>query len=273
MKRIIHATTIIVLLLLLAPLQGYCSGKLFLIGIGPGDPDLASIRAVNTARTSDILIYCEKDVPSRFGKYMKGKRTVEAPLFLWRFLSINDPSKCPGNSKECVKIVSERNRLIKEIKGYLSQGKTVSILSDGDPLIYGPWSWITRYFNDVNVIPGMSCFNAALAALRRDLTYAPKTKSIIITANDWPGKVDTITKLSKIGASMVIFTMGAKFNQLIEKLSQGYSPNTPIAVVMFAGYNKKQKVIRGTLKNIRSKVNETTLPFQYLIVVGKALGT
>ncbi len=153
------------------------------------------------------------------------------------------------------------------------QGKVVAILDSGDPLIYGPWAWCLEEFEDLNpvVVPGVSCFNAANAALRRGVTNAPKTKSVILTANDWPGKTDTVENLSVHQATMVIFTMRAEFDYFIEKLKTHYPPETPVAVVEYAGYQDKETVIQGTLGTIRQKLDPKSLPFEYLIYVGDFL--
>ncbi len=254
----------------IVPSALFASGRVFLVGVGPGDPDLASVRAVRVMKKTDVFLFCEPDIKARFKRYMKGKDVIKVPLFLWKYRGIRDPSMCPKASDDCKMIVQERNRVVRRIKDYAEKGKTVSILSDGDPLIYGPWSWIVDYFPNVVVIPGMSCFDAALSAIKRDLTYSPTTKSIILTADDWPGKTDTIKKLSRIGAPMVIFTMGLDFRDLIGKLKMVWPEDTPVAVVLFAGYREKESVVKGTLGNIERKV-KGKLPFQHLVIVGKTI--
>ena len=117
----------------------------------------------------------------------------------------------------------------------------------------------------------MSCFNAANAALRRGVTTSENTKSVILTAADWPGKTDTIAKLSVHGTTMVVFTMKAQFSEFIEKLSIHYPPETPVAIVKHAGYADKEEVIQSTLGTVLDRVGDEKLPFEYLLYVGEFL--
>jgi precorrin-4 methylase len=155
----------------------------------------------------------------------------------------------------------------------VAQKKTVAILDSGDPMIYGPWEWCLEEFEDLHpvVVPGVSCFNAGNAALKKGVTNSDRTKSVILTATDWPGKTDTIEKLSVHGSTMVLFTMRADFKDFIRRLSVNYPPETPVAIVKHAGYHGQEQVIRGTLGTIVKDVGEDRLPFEYLIYVGDFL--
>lgn len=71
--------------------------------------------------------------------------------------------------------------------------------------------------------------------------------------------------------TMVIFTMGSKFKDIIKRLKEVYPLMTPGAIVVHAGYKEKERVIRGTLENIEGKVGNEKLPFEHLIYVGDFL--
>jgi precorrin-4 methylase len=140
-------------------------------------------------------------------------------------------------------------------------------------LIYGPWAWCLEEFEDLHpvVVPGLSCFNAANAALGRGITNSENTKSVIFTAADWMGKADTIDKLSVHHTTMVLFTMRTEFEEFIDKLSINYPPETPVAVVKHAGYAGQEEVVQATLATILERVGPDRLPFEYLIYVGDFL--
>jgi precorrin-4/cobalt-precorrin-4 C11-methyltransferase len=70
---------------------------------------------------------------------------------------------------------------------------------------------------------------------------------------------------------MAIFTHRTKFGEIIDKLKVHYPPATPIAVVMYAGFKEKQKVIKGDLETIESMINPETLPMEHIIFVGEFL--
>jgi precorrin-4/cobalt-precorrin-4 C11-methyltransferase len=162
--------------------------------------------------------------------------------------------------------------LINEVRQAVSQGKQVVFVDSGDPLIYGPWAWMLQEFKDLNleVVPGISSFNAGLAALKRDGTWAPHSHSIILTT-DRPQSEDSLEALAAHHCGMAIFTHRTKFADIIRKLKTQYAPETPIAIVLYAGYKGKQSVINGNLNTIESLVKPETLPFENIIFVGDFL--
>ena len=273
---------ILVLLTSLAPIWIASGGRafadanespgLYLVGVGPGDPDLMTLRAVKAIERADVLFALES-FREKFAPYLEGK---EVHYGFWRLFPYygQDPAELEGEERrQCERIAGRRDQFIATIRGAIRDGKTVAILDSGDPLIYGPYAWCLEEFEDLKpvVVPGLSCFNAANAALRTGITTSENTKSVILTAADWPGKTDTIEKLSVHGSTMVVFTMRTEFNEFIEKLSIHYPPETPVAIVQHAGYADREEVIRGTLGTISDRVGPERLPFEYLIYVGDFL--
>ena len=94
---------------------------------------------------------------------------------------------------------------------------------------------------------------------------------MILTAADWPGKTDTIDKLAVHHSTMALFTMKTEFEEFIRKLSVNYPPETPVAIVKYAGYAGKEAVIRGKLGTILQQIGDERLPFEYMIYVGDFL--
>jgi precorrin-4/cobalt-precorrin-4 C11-methyltransferase len=248
------------------------SPKFYLVGVGPGDPDLITLRAIKAIEQADVL-FCFESFRDRFAPYLKGK---EVHYGFWRLFPYygQDPAELEGaERRECEEIARKRNEFIGIIRRAVDQGKTVAILDAGDPMIYGPYAWCLEEFADLDpvVVPGVSCFNAANAALRRGITNGESTKSVILTAADWPGKTDTIDKLAVHHSTMVLFTMTTEFKQFIDKLSVNYPPETPVAIVKYAGYADKEEVIQATLGTILERIGDERLPFEYLIYVGDFL--
>ena len=246
--------------------------KFYLVGVGPGDPDLITLRAVKVIRQSDV-IFCFKRLGEKFPEYLEGKEVVDGYGLLFRYYG-QDPSEFESDQRqECEEVTQKRNRFIAEVRRAIGQGKTVAVLDSGDPLIYGPWAWCLEEFEDLDpvVVPGVSCFNAANAALRRSITSSEETKSVILTAADWPGKTDTIDKLAVHHSTMALFTMKTEFEEFIRKLSVNYPPETPVAIVKYAGYAGKEAVIHGRLGTILQQIGDERLPFEYMIYVGDFL--
>lgn len=248
------------------------SPKFYLVGVGPGDPDLITLRAIKAIEQADVL-FCFESFRGKFASYLNGK---EVHYGFWRLFPYygQDPAELQGQERrQCEQIASKRKEFVGIIRRAIQEGKTVAILDSGDPLIYGPYAWCLEEFEDLNpvVVPGLSCFNAANAALKRGINTSENTKSVILTAYDWPGKTDTIERLSVHRSTMVVFTMRTEFEEFVKKLSVNYPPETPVAIVKHAGYAEQEEVIEGTLGTILDQVGNERLPFEYLIYVGDFL--
>ncbi|MCY2994405.1 MAG: SAM-dependent methyltransferase [Planctomycetota bacterium] len=246
--------------------------QLYLVGVGPGDADLVTLRALDVMKKAD-LFFCSDRIKGKFPTELQGKEVIEGYWRLFPYYG-QDSAKLQGEERrEAEELAVKRNEFIAKVRAAISRGKTVAILDSGDPLIYGPWAWCLEEFEDLRpvVVPGVSCFNAANAALRRGVTNSDRTKSVILSAADWPGKTDTIDKLSVHHSTMALFTMRTDFDEFIKKLSINYPAETPVAIVVQAGYAEKERVIQGTLGTILGRVGQKDLPFEYMIYVGDFL--
>ena len=247
------------------------TGGLYLMGLGPGDPDLATVKAVRLLQEADVVYTFGGDICERFKEYLKDKDVRKLKFQLFTRCSMRDKKAKAGNDKD-FSIEKERKALFDSVRKDVAGGKLVVFIDSGDPLIYGPWVWMLKEFEDINpvVVPGISSFNSGLAALKSDGTWAPGTHSVILTT-DRPGSLDNLETLSALKCSMVIFTHKTVFKDIISRLKTGYDLKTPVAIVFYAGWEKKEKVIRGTLENIESMVNTNDLPLEHIMYVGDFL--
>ena len=262
------------------------ASKFYVVGVGPGDPDLITLRGLSVVKEADLIVCTKTPQTSKqklgayfafeekFAPHLEGKELVHTDWFLGRHYG-KDPSELQGEERrKCEEIARKRNEVIARLRRAAEEGKTVAVLSKGDPLIYGPHAWYLEEFEDLDpiVVPGLSSFNAANAALRRGVTSGQRTKSVILTAGyNSPGNTDTIEKLSAHGCTMVLFTMGTEFPECVRELRINYPAETPVAIVTHAGYADKEEVIQGTLGTILDTIGGETLPFEYLIYVGDFL--
>ncbi len=246
--------------------------RLYLVGVGPGDPDLITLRALDVIRKAQV-VFCTVGIREKFGPQLEGKEVLDGYWRLFPYYG-QDPATLPADQRaEAERLAQRRKEFTARVRQAVAEGKTVAILDHGDPLIYGPWEWCLEEFEDLHplVVPGLSAFNAANAALRKGVTSAELTKAVILTSTDWPGKTDTIDKLAAHRSTMVLFTMRAELPELVKKLSAGYPPETPVAIVKYAGYAKKEEVVRGKLGTILEQLRGQPLPFEYLLYVGDFL--
>jgi precorrin-4 methylase len=251
-------------------------GKFYLVGMGPGDPDLASLRALKVIEEAD-LIFAGKRLSEKFKSQLAGKKVYAG----YNHKRRQEPSKAGQAMKNNKKENPEKARkglsdeayrkmhaeFVSLVRTAISEGKTVAMLDSGDPMIYGPCSWTLDEFKDLvtEVVPGVSCFNAANAALRTGVTQGENSHSVIL-ASGW-----SVEEMAVHQSTMVLFTMKTEFKQFIDSLSKSYASETPVAIVYSAGYADKEKVVHGTLGAILEQVGDGRMPFEYLLYVGDFL--
>ena len=245
-------------------------GKFYLVGVGPGDPDLATLRALKVMEKADV-IFAGKRISDRFRASLKGKNVITGYHRLFPFYGKDCATLTPEDKARermsCEEYHRKQAEFAAMVRAAVSQGKTVAMLDGGDPLIYGPCSWVLTELRDLDteVVPGLSCFNAANAALRAGVTEG-KTSHSVILASGW-----SVEEMAVHGSTMVLFTMRTEFKKFIDSLSKHYPSHTPVGIVFSAGYAEKEKVVCATLGTILDKVGENRLPFEYLLYVGDFL--
>jgi precorrin-4 methylase len=245
-------------------------GKFYLVGIGPGDSDLATLRAMKVIEKAD-LIFAGNRIKDRFVPLLEGKKVLEDYGRVFPFYG-KDCSKVTIEEKakeqmSCEEYQQKQREFASMVREAVSQGKTVAMLDNGDPLIYGPCSWSLLELSDLEteVVPGLSALNAANAALGKNVTSGGTANSVIL-ASGW-----SVEEMAVHQATMVLFTMRTEFKKFIDSLSKHYSPETPIALVISAGYAEKEKVMYSTLGTVMDQLGEDKLPFEYLLYVGDFL--
>lgn len=247
----------------------YASG-LYLVSTGVGDVDNLTLRAYEVIKKADI-IFCSKWTCERMKDLIKGKEIYDAGFGIFHLFYKKDSEEKFRDTN--IKIhqfdVEEKKKELKKItkviREAVKQGKTVVVLEDGDPTIYGPHIWYMEAFRDLNpeIVPGISCFNAANAVIKRSITNG-KARSVTLASG-----FSDLENLAKTGTNLVIFTMRIKdITEILKKLEKYYSPETQVIFVLYAGYKDKERVIKGTFKDIYEKIKEIQFPFEYLVYIG-----
>ncbi len=237
----------------------------YLVSLGVGDPDLITLRAIETIKASDVIV-CRDQNRAELAEYLKGKTILDQSMAGWRGYRKDCASIKDSKARaECQKRADSRAQLIKQIRTAVEAGKTVSVLGSGDLMIYGgPYRWYLEEFKDFHpeVIPGVSCFNAANAALGKDIMLGKACHSAVLTT------FREIDKLAGSHPTLIIFTMHTKFDELVAKLQTHYPADTPIAIVFYAGYKEKENIVRGRLDTIIEQTKDKPFPFEHLVYVG-----
>ncbi|MGD9823590.1 SAM-dependent methyltransferase [Desulfobacter sp.] len=250
----------------------------YLVSIGCGDPDNITVRAIKTIEKSQV-IFCDDTIKTMWPDLLKGKECLPTPpIAIHKYFRAKESGFAQGNpeqNKKAAKAEKALKSFVKTVTDAVKSGKIVSLLDYGDPCIYGPYIWTVDVLKQFNpkVIPGVSSFNAANAAIGRGLTFGQAAKSAILTngadLRDGYEGADTLDRLCASHSSMVLFTMFTDFEKLVKELSSRYPEDTPMAIVVKAGYEKDEQVIKGTLSDIVAKAKAFgKVPFENLIYVG-----
>lgn len=269
--RIQAAATALVLAALAAQLAlaGDSAGRgaVYLVGMGPGDPDLVTFKAAKILKAADCVFCFDylKDEVARFAP--PDKITVASSLLMGRFRGQDVKDLPPRLRDRARRSEEETTRFLPKVRELVARGKTIVFADSGDPTLYCPWSWVTEDFADLKpiVVPGLSSFNAASAVLGQSVTK--KAGSVLLSAGDDLGSPDEHGRLK---TTLVLFTHRAKLKELLPRLQARYPADTPIAVVCEASY-ERQRAVFATLATILAKIGENELPHLYLIYVGDGI--
>jgi precorrin-4 methylase len=236
-----------------------------MVSMGVGDPDLITVRAIKAIEKSDIII-CRPGFRKTFARYLDNKTFWDGAFDQWRTYG-RQCSRLENRQEQqkCLEDKKIRQKLTAKIRAAIKEGKIISVLGSGDLFIYGgPYRWYRKELEDIDIetIPGVSSLNAANAVIGKDIMAGDPVHSAVLT------HYHGIDKLAHHRPTMIIFTMHTKFSDIVEKLKSYYPPQTPIAVVFYAGYKDRQYQIKGNLNNIIHKTEKIDFPFEHLVYVG-----
>lgn len=230
------------------------AGKVYIIGAGPGAPDLITIRGRDAIARADVVIYADSLVHPAITDFAKPGATVYG--------------SAARTLEETVALILDAVRA----------GKTVARVQSGDPSIYGAvheqLAILEREGVPYEIIPGVSSAFAAAARLGAELTVPDVTQTVIFSRQSGRTTVperERLRDLARHGSSLVLFLSIALIDQVVEELrAGGYPKDTPVAVVHRATWDD-ELVLRGTLADIAAQVKAARLQLQALILVGAAV--
>ena len=222
----------------------------YFVGAGPGSADLITIRGRDVITKADVVIYAGSLVSKEHLTFCKEGAEIH-----------NSASMTLENVIEVMKKASDENKIIVR-------------LHTGDPSIYGAikeqMDELDKFNINYEVVPGVSSFTAAAAAIKKEFTLPSVTQTVILTRVEGRTPVpegENLEKLASIGASMAIFLSISMMEKVVANLRNGYKRNVPIAVVERATW-EDERVIFGTLDDIAEKVKIAGIKKCAQILVG-----
>ena len=229
------------------------SGHIEIVGAGPGDPDLVSVRGRRLLERADLILYAGSLVPKALTECHKSGAVVRSSADM---------------------TLEQQCALMKE---HYDRHHLIVRLHTGDPCIFGAIQEQMAFFDregmSYHITPGISSFLAAAAELRSQFTIPERTQTIILTRGEgrtpMPEK-EQLHLLAKSQSTMCIFLSAAIVDDVQTELLQEYPENTPVAVCYHLTW-PDQKIYRGQLKDLAKIVHDHRLTLTTMIVVGEAI--
>ena len=228
-------------------------GHIEIVGAGPGDPDLVSVRGRKMLERADLILYAGSLVPKALTECHKSGAVVRSSA------DMNLEEQCA---------------LMKE---HYDKGHFIVRLHTGDPCIFGAIQEQMAFFDanhmNYHITPGISSFLAAAAELQSQFTIPERCQTIILTRGEgrtpMPEK-EQLHLLARSQSTMCIFLSAAIVDEVQRELLQEYPEDTPVAACYHLTW-PDQKIYRGQLKDLAKIVHDNKLTLTTMLVVGEAI--
>lgn len=224
------------------------------IGVGPGAPDLLTLRAARLIAECPVCLYAGSLIPKEIiALCASGTRIVNTASL-------------------------DLNAIIAEISSAHQAGFDVARLHSGDLSIWSAMGEQLRKLNElgigVTVTPGVPAFAAAAAALQSELTLPGLTQSLVLTRTNGRASAmpegESLAAFAKTGAALAIHLSIHVLPKIVAEVLPFYGPDCPVAVVFRASW-PDQRLINGTLATIVNAVGEG-IERTALIFISHSLG-
>jgi len=236
------------------------TGKVFLVGAGPGDPNLITLRAVELIKKADVVLYdrlVSKKIISMIPKKAKA-------IYVGR--AVGDDYKHQDSTNDLMVKYAKIKRCIVRLKG-------------GDPIMFGRGGEEAEYLKKhkirFEIIPGITSGIGSATYAGIPLTHRRFASSVVfVTGHEDFEKSKEAVRWKKLAKSTdtIVVMMGLSRLGIIckELVSGGIDKKTPVAVIQ-DGTTPKQKMIIGTVSNIAQKVMRAKIEPPSIIIIGKVV--
>ena len=235
-------------------------GKVYLVGAGPGDPDLITLKAIELIKKADVVLYdrlVSKKILTMIPKRCKS-------IYVGR--AVGDDTTHQDSTNELM------------VK-YAKLKKTVVRLKGGDPIIFGRGGEEAEFLKSFKIkyeiIPGITSGIGSATYAGIPLTHRQFASSVVfVTGHEDPEKKTEVVKWKKLAKSVdtIVIMMGlSRIEEISKKLIEGgMDKTTPVAVIQ-NGTTSKQKMIKGTISNISNKIKRNKIRPPTNIIIGRVV--
>ncbi len=223
------------------------------VGAGPGAPDLLTLRAADLIASAPVVLYAGSLVP---------------PVVVARARPGAEVRDTSGMTLD---------EIVERMAAAHRAHQDVARVHTGDPCLFGAIAEQMRRLEALgipyDVVPGVSSFTAAAAALKLELTVPGVSQAVIIARA--PGRTPVpdgqrLEELARHGATLALFLSAGLVEEVVAALLPSYGPGCPVAVVHRASW-PDQRVYRGTLASIAAELRPAGVGATAMILVGPAL--
>jgi len=235
-------------------------GMVYLVGAGPGDPKLCTLKGIECIQKADVIVYDRLAHPA----LLKYARPDAELVYVGK-----------ASSDHAVR-QEDINRLLAD---KAKEGKIVTRLKGGDPFVFGRGGEEAELLAEegipFEIVPGVTSAVAVPAYAGIPVTHRKLCSTFgIITGHEDPAKTESSIKWDRIatGIDTIVFLMGVENlpNIVSELLANGRAPDTPVALIRW-GARPNQETLVGTLADIVDKVRETGFKSPAVTVVGEVV--
>lgn len=236
-------------------------GKVYLVGAGPGDPGLITVRGKRLLERAEVVFY----------DYLASRKLLKHVPSDAEFIYVG--------KKGGVKHTHTQEEINQMLVDHALAGKTVVRLKGGDPFIFGRGGEeVEKLFAagcPFEIVPGVTSATAAATYAGIPITHRDYTASVaFITGHEDPAKETSNVRWEQLatGAGTIVVYMGIKNLPIIvnKLIKYGRDPKTPVAVVRWASTPEQRSVV-GTLENITDVVRDAGIKPPSLIIVGEVV--
>ena len=233
------------------------NSKVSIVGAGPGDPDLLTIKAYKAIKSANVILY---------DALVSDEIINIAPLDAVK-IYVGKRSSNHAFSQDEINEMLVANALI--------YGHVVR-LKGGDPFVFGSGGEALDYVRqagiDLEIIPGISSFIGVPGRVGIPVTHRGLSESFwVLTATDKNGNLSKdIQKAVSIDSTVVVLMGLQKLLQITQLFSENGKDNVPVAIIQ-NGTLKSQKIVTGTISDIFEKSNSENLKAPAIIIIGEVV--
>lgn len=232
-------------------------GLVYLVGAGPGDPELITVKGLRVMEQADVIIY-DRLVNSRLLKHARAEAEI---LYVGK-----SPQENAFSQEKINRLIAQKAK----------EGKMVVRLKGGDPFVFGRGGEEAEYLKSEQVpfeiVPGITSAIAAPAYAGIPVTHRDFSSSFAVITGTHKGSAWVDWRELAKSTETLVFLMGMKnLPFIIDQLIQnGREPTTPIALIQW-GTTIEQKVVIGNLGNIEQKVSNSSFQSPVIIIIGQVV--